>query len=386
MVDNCLTAAAGESGRRFYVGGVIKAQKVPTLIFVAKFREVYFVSSSRSATVRAIVLHVDTETQYSPRAADNLIRDLKETPESGRNALVVARLHELQGNKSSGAANLLRGIVADELAGISAATVSILAQTMHPSAIVRCIIQLANENSSYQGRHICGALRWHDSLALVSMIREGRISLSPYTEFADDTLTLGLLLASHTHLPYSYSTSDLHRSSGSETLFLFGAAQAPDELLSELKRVHIVTWLRLNYDTNLAVWALSNPTLSGGARCYAIAQNAPQVIAGLRHYGVISLSDVGVWLRGGGERDTIERTTAVLNLDNDLVGVKALKKTALILHDNLCEVIPHLSKQSLKSISSVLSDDPLIAEIIESLLPGWHSGVYSLIDTAKTLR
>lgn len=352
---------------------------------MAKFREIYFVSSSRSATVRAITLHIDTETQHSPRAADNLIRDLKETPESGRDALVVARLHELQGNKSSRAANLLRSIVADELAGISASTVAVLARTMHPSTILRCIRQLAYENHSYRGRHICGAIRWHDSLALVSLIREGRVSLSPYTEFADDTLTLGLLLASYAHLPYGYSTSDLHRSSGSETLFLFGAAQAPDELLIELKRVHRVTWLQLNYDINLAVWALSNPTLSGSARRYAIAQNAPQVIAGLRYCGVLGLSDVGAWLRGEEERDTLERTMAVLSLDNNLVGVKALKKTALMLHDNLSEVVPHLSKQSLKGISSVLSDDPLIAEIIESLLPGWHSGVYSLLEVAQTL-
>ena len=185
---------------------------------------------------------------------------------------------------------------------------------------------------------------------------------------------------------YGYNTSDLHRSSGSETLSIFGAAQAPDELLSELKRVNIVTWLHPNYDTNLAVWALSNPALSGNAHRRAIAQNAPKVIAGLRYCGVLGFSVVVDWLRGGAGHDTIDRTTAVLSLDNNIVGVKALKKTALILQGNLYEVIPHLSKQSLKSISSVLSDDPLIAEIIESLLPGWNSGVYSLIGAAKTLR
>lgn len=375
---------------------VFKALKVPTLIFVAKFRELYFVSSSRRATI----LHIDTETQYSPRAVDNLRADLNKTPESGHDALVVARLHEIHGNRSNRTADLLRSIVLNEIVGIRASTVAGLAAAVHPEALLRCITHLPRDARSHQIRNICGTIRWREALPLVALVRdehktlggskrleekERSLGVSFGNAFADGVLTLGLLCAIDTCLPYAHGAGDLHRSSGAETLFLFGAARDPQELLRELNRVHILTWLQQNYDTHLAIWALSNPSLLGEPRFYAIMQNAPQVVANLRHSGILGLGEVVAWLRGGSERDALERSIAALSLPDDVAGAKALKRTTLFSCKDLSEVVPHLSKQSRKSTSCSLSDDPWVAEIIESLLPEWHSTGQALIDAAQAL-
>ena len=376
---------------------VHKAQKVPTLLFVAKFRELYFVSSAKRVTI----LRIDTETQHSPRVVDSIIADLLEAPESGRDALLGARLHELHGNKSNRITDILRSIVVNELAGIRSSTAATLASVIHPEAIVRCLMHLPRGTRSHQIRNICGTIRWHDALPLVALVRdehktshaskrleekERSIGVSFSNAFADDVLTLGLLCATDTCLPYGHDYSNLHRSSGAETLFLFGAARDPRELLRDLNKVHIITWLQQNYDTQLAVWALSNPSLLGEPRFYAIMQNAPQVVANLRQGGILGLSEVVDWLRAGSERDAIERSVAVLSLPDEIAGAKALKRTTLFSCKDLSEVVPHLSKQSQKSTSCALSDDPWVAEIIESLLPEWHSTARALVNAAQALR
>ena len=327
----------------------------------------------------------NTGTQYCPQIVKNLIWDLQETPESGRDALVNARLHELNGNRSDQAADLLRDIVTDELAGIRASTIAGLATTIHPTAILRCIMRLPKYTRAHQIRHICGTIGWRDALPLVALIRDEQTSLGPYAEFNDDTLTLGLLLASDTHLLYGHTSSDLHRASGAETLFLFGACRDPSELLREITKVHIITWLRHNYDTHLAVWAFNNPALVGEPRYYALMQNAPQVVASLRNDGILSSRDVVAWLRGGSARESFERIVTVLSLSDNLVGAVALKKATLFCCKDLSDVAIHLSKQSRKSTSYILSDDPSISEIIENLLPEWRSTSRALVEVAQAL-
>lgn len=331
-----------------------------------------------------------TGTQYCNQIVENLVWDLQETPESGRDALVIARLHELNGNRSDLAVDLLHLIITDKLAGISASTIAGLAATMHPGVILRYIMRIMRipkytPSHQIRFRHICGTVEWQDALPLVALIRDEQASLGPYAEFNDKTLTLGLLLASNTHLPYGHASSDLHRASGPETLFLFGACRDPSELLRELNKVQIITWLRHNYDTHLAVWAFNNPALVGESRYYALMQNAPQVVASLRNDGILSLHDVVTWLRRGSAREYLERIVTVLSLSDDLVGVVALKKTALFCCKDLSDVTIHLSKQSRKSASYILSGDPSISEIIENLLPEWCSTSRALIEVAQAL-
>lgn len=324
-------------------------------------------------------------TAHSPQPADRLLQALEETPESGRDSLVAARLHELRGNRSHRAAHLLRVIATSELPGVRAATVAVLAATLDASTILRCLSQLP-PTRSYQIRHICETLCWRDTLAFVSSVRDGRRSLGPYIGFTDDVLTLGFLLASDTHLPYGHDDISLHRSSGAETLFLFGSARAPGELLRELERHRILTWPQPNYDEGLARWALANPALSGRARLRALAQNAPQVIAGLRRDGLISLADVVAWLRSGTAQEVLDRSVSVLHLPEELSGSMALKTSTLALHRDLAELVPRLSESSRRSLSRALSSDPATAEIVEGLLPEWRSGTRELLAAARSLR
>lgn len=322
---------------------------------------------------------------HSPQPAELLLRALEETPESGRDALVAARLHALRGNRSHRSADLLRILATSEIPGVRASTVAGLAVSMDPSTILRCLSQLP-PTRTYQIRHICGPLRWRDALTFVSSVRDGRRSLGPYIGFNDDVLTLGFLLASDTHLPYGHDDISLHRSSGAETLFLFGAARAPGELLRELERHRILTWPQPNYDENLARWSLANPALSGRARLHALNQNAPQVIAGLRHDGLLGLAEVVTWLRTGTDQEVLDRSVAVLHLPDDLAGSRALKNSTLRLQGDVSELVPRLSGASRRALSRALSDDPVTAEIIEGLLPEWRSDPRELLAAARSLR
>jgi hypothetical protein len=321
----------------------------------------------------------------SPEPAERLLRALEETPESGRDALITARLHELQGNSSHRAAHLLRVLATSEISGVHAATVSALAAVVSPSTVLRCLLHLPPARS-YQIRNVCGDIIWRDALTFVSAVRDGRLSPGPYIGFNDDVLTLGFLLASDTHLPYGHDDFSLHRSSGAETLFLFGASRAPGELLREIERVHILTWPHLNYDLRLAQWTFANPALSGRPRLHALIQNAPQVVAGLRHSGTLSLAEVVSWLRTGNEQDVLARGVAVLHLPDEVAGSPALKSTSLRLLKDLSQLTPHLSEGSRRSLSRVLSADPVTAEIVEGLLPEWRSNARDLLSAARTFR
>jgi len=321
----------------------------------------------------------------SPRPVERLLRALEETPETGRDALVTSRLHELRGNRTHSAAHLLRVLATSELRGVRAATVAGLAATVHPSTILRCLIGLPAARS-YPIRHICGTLRWQDALLFVSEVRDGRRSLGPYVGFTDDVLTLGSLLASDTHLPYGHNDPSLHRSSGAETIFLFGAARDPGELLREIERHSILTSLHPNYDENLTRWALANPALSGKPRLHAISQNSAQVVASLRHEGMLRLTEVASWLRTGTGAEIRDRSVSVLNLPEYLPGSRALKVTTIGLIDDLSELTPHLAGPARQSITRVLSSDPGTAEIVEGLLPEWRSKASELLAAARSLR
>lgn len=322
---------------------------------------------------------------HAPHPADRLLQDLEATPENGRDSLVAARLHELRGNRSHRAAHLLQVLATSELPGVRPATVAVLAAALDPSTIVRCLSQLP-PTRSYQIRHICGTLRWRDALTFVASVRDGRRSLGPYIGFADDVLTLGFLLASDTHLPYGHDDISLHRSAGPETLFLFGASRAPGELLRVLEQHRILTWPQPNYDEDLSRWALANPALAGRARYHVLTQNSPQVIAALRHDGLLGLSDVVSWLRNGTAQEVLDRSVAVLHLPEDLPGSTALKASTLALLGDLAELTPRLSESARRSLSRSLSSDPAVAEIVEGLLPEWRSGVRDLLAAARSLR
>lgn len=321
----------------------------------------------------------------SPLPAARLRRALEETPESGRDALVAARLHELKGNRTDLAAQLLKVLTTSELPGVRPATVAALSSVVAPSTVLRCLSRMPPARS-FQIRHICGTLRWQDALSLVSSIRDGRCSLGPYVGFSDEVLTLGFLLASDTHLPYGHDQTEIHRGSGDETIFLFGASRAPGELLRELGRLRIFSWPQQNHDGHLARWALANPALAGSARRYALAQNAPQVIAGLRHDGLIGLAEVVAWLREGTGQEALERSIAVLHLPHDLPGALPLKATTLALQGDLSETISHLSEPTRRGLSTVLSADPMVAEVVDALLPEWRSDVRELLAAASALR
>ena len=323
--------------------------------------------------------------ECSPAPADRLLADLVATPEGGRDALVVARLHELKGNRSDRAAELLRVLTVSELPGVRSSTVAILADTLDPSTITRCLERLPAART-FQVRHVCQGLGWRAALRLIANVRDGRVSLGPFVGFDDELLVLGFLLASENYLPYGQDTVSLHRKDGAETVFLLGAARSPGEFMRELRRINVLSWPRHNYDHELVRWALANPSLAGGARSHVIAQNAPQVVSRLRSEGVLTLGEVGSWLQTGSPDEVRTRTLSVLSLPEGIPGSADLKRVALRLCPDLASVATHLAEGARATLSRSLSSDPATREIVEGLLEEWRSGAGDLIAAARTLR
>lgn len=328
---------------------------------------------------------VNLPPECSPAPAERLLVDLAATPEGGRDALVVARLHELKDNRSDRAAELLRVLTVSELPGVRSSTVAVLADMLDPSAILRCLERLP-ASRTFQVRHVCQGLEWRAALGLISNVRDGRMSLGPFVGFDDEVLTLGFLLASANHLPYEQDTASLHRKDGAETVFLLGAARSPGEFIRELRRVKILSWPRHNYDYELVRWALANPALAGGARSHVITQNAPQVVSRLRSDGLLTMGETVSWLQAGSPDDVRTRTLSVLSLPEDVTGATELKRVAVRLCSDLAAVTAHLTEEARAALSRSLSLDPETREIVEGLLEEWRSGAGDLLATARSLR
>jgi hypothetical protein len=233
---------------------------------------------------------------------------------------------------------------------------------------------------------MCQSLGWRDALRLITNVRDGRLSLGPFVGFEDEVLTLGFLLASDNYLPYGQDTMALHRQDGAETLFLLGAARSPGAFMQELRRFNVFSWPRHNYDYQMILWTLANPSLTGNTRSHAIVQNAPQVIARLRAEGHLTLRETIAWIQTGSPEEVRGRTLAVLNLPEGVPGSRDLKRTALRLCPDLAAVAAELSAETRTVMSSTLSDDPSLREIVEGLLEEWRSDAGELIAAARTLR
>jgi hypothetical protein len=321
---------------------------------------------------------------YSTVAVVELQRLLQETPEAGRDALVASRLHGLVGNGSDRAAELLFDLATESLPGVRTSTVATLAGALSQRAVLRCLSRLP-ATRLFQIRHICENLQWRESLAFIAGVRDGRVRTGPFISFRDEVLALGSMLAVNTFIPYEQETLSLHRSNCSETLFLFGAARSPAELLRELESARIHTWPRLNYDTDLAKWALRNPALVGRARAHVIAQNSARVIAELRLEERITLPETVAWLRSGTAEKVLERTLTVMNLPEAVYGAPYLKRVALRLCTDLSALAGHLSQESLRTIARLLTTEGPSTDTVVGLLAGWYSNSADLLAVAEAI-
>jgi len=322
---------------------------------------------------------------HDPVIVDALRRDLLATPEPGRDALLNARLHELRGHRSSAAVRFLADVADDRISGVGVRTLNDLADTLHPattSAAMLRVRRCSNLRTSSLGH----SLRWRDHLHYVSALRDRGIPVRSMVSFSDPVLTLGVLLALDTHLPREAEIS-LHRSAGEETVFLFGAALAPWVVLGEKERTKVITWPRLNQDTDLARWALANPALAGRARAHVIAQNTPSVIAELRADGTLTLLEVMDWLAAGDATERTQRIHHVLPLADDVPGSRSLRAAVLRFAPDLSALTPGLSVKELDRLSDLVAHDlPAdTAEAVRGLLPTWTSTATELRSAASAL-
>jgi len=324
----------------------------------------------------------------SPSAAEALAAEIAATPESGRDPLVTARLHLLENDGSDRAARLLLALTTAELPGVRPSTAATLAATLHPSAVVKCLLRIPS-GCLYQSSRICGVLRWEDALDLVAATRDAAVPPPVSPGFRDPLLATAFELAANIHLPYGHDPVSLRRSDGAEMLFLFGAARAPGELLAEISRLRITGDPAPNNDPDLARWAFANPGLTGPARAHALAQNNARVVATLREEDVLGPVETLEWLRSGDADEVRDRIVTVLDLPSDTPGVSALRDAALRVCKDVSQVASRLSPAARRDLAVTVTGtsavDAHLVELVGALLPEWGSTPAALLVAASAL-
>lgn len=316
--------------------------------------------------------------------ASSLHDALRATPPAGRAALLMARLHTLEGNASDAARDLLVELSESRIEGVSIAATARLASVLDPSVLVRALRTLS-ATRVFAARHVCEQLRWRDALPLLADLRDGCLAPGIHLSFGEDLLSLAAAFATGNE----YGNRDLlygvHRRRGEETVLLLGAARDPRSFLREVRSVNVMTWPLPNDDVGLATWAFANPALQGEARGYCVEQNTPRVIAALRASGVLRLHEVYHWLNPleGSRKD---RILAVLNLPQAVQGAASLRRAALSSCRNVAEVCDDISFAERRRLAEELAaQDASLVEIVVALLGEWQGDVKSLLDTARTL-
>ena len=314
-----------------------------------------------------------------------LEQHLQATPPAGRDAVLQAYLQRLTGHRSSQAVELLTTIVTNGLPGLSTAVVSELSETMHPDVVLR-VLPHVPRYPGYPVRYLYEKVRWRDALALVAEIRNGQSTFSTLMSPGDGLLDLAVLLASGAYLDRD-TEQLLHRSAGRESVFLFGAARNPQQVLRTLESVRLYTWPRPNRDPELLAWALRNPALSGRARAAMLRKNAPSALAVCRALGLLGTADMYQWLIGDGSDDhQMERIVTVLVLHDDVPGVRQFKLMALRLVERLDELAGQLAPTNVAALVRLLpvaGEDEL--ETIAALFSGWSSNLSSLLEAVRRL-
>ncbi len=314
-----------------------------------------------------------------------LERHLHDTPPSGRDAVLQAYLPRLTGHRSSQAVGLLTTITTNGLPGLSAAMISELSETLHPDVVLR-VLPHVPRYPGYPVRYLYEKVSWRDALALVAEIRDGQSTFSTLMPPGDGLLALAILVASGTYLDRD-TEQLLHRAAGSESVFLFGAARDPQQVLRTLESVRLYTWPRPNRDPELLAWALRNPALGGRPREVMLRKNAPSALAACRASGLLGTADLYQWLTGDGSDDhQLERIVTVLVLHDDVPGVRQFKLMALHKVERLDELAGQLAPPNVAALIRLL---PIAGEseleTAAALFTGWSSDLRSLLEAVKSL-
>jgi hypothetical protein len=202
-------------------------------------------------------------------------------------------------------------------------------------------------------------------------------------------LAVAVLLAKGEHVTRE-SAFNLHRATGAESVFLFGASRNPLEYLRAIESVRIYTWPRPNRDPALLAWALRNPALGGTPRERMLRKNSPEALAPCRALGLLRTVDLHRWVVGDTtEVITYDRTTralAVLALGDDVPGAEAFKKLALGSVERLDHLAAHMAPGDVAALETVLPlTSPVERETAMALLPGWAGDLASLAAAAQVL-
>jgi len=299
-------------------------------------------------------------------------------------ALVLARVRTLTGACVDDATALVEKVVRRvDGYGLAPSTVEALFSYLPRPALLRALHRLSD--SPMMGlRHLLERLSPRDVLPLIAEVRDKKRPPFAFTTNASGFLGLLFALATDTA---DRSVSNLHRSSTTETVLMFGAARHTESLLVDMHRVRLVRTLVLNPDPSALAWTLKNPYLDRVSRGFVVSLSDPVVMLDLFRIGVLDVPDLVSWASARNREESPAVAASVFLLERPVQEVTDLALSVLRFSADPAGFLGILPPAGRRRVIEVLtgSYSAPLEETFFSLLGDWSGTVDELLGASCRL-
>lgn len=321
------------------------------------------------------------EPRFDPSRIDEIHRRLTATPELGRSAVLLAELSTLAATSSDAAARLVADLVLGRFEGVPRETLNTVIRAV-PVSVCAKAYALTRSGRSFSTSLLFARFTTKEVRPYLESVRDGSPDSNDYM-FTEGLVRTAFELAVGR---IRESSESLYRKDGAETLFLFGATNAPDLLLREM---HIISYYPRPssvYDLDVARWSLSNPHHTKKSRAYVVSLCASPVLAELSNEGAVSVCDVAGWVAPR-THTPFDPQIMVALTDRTTPSMKSLRSRLFALVGDLFTYVAVLDPtQRALVLNEQFGPQPAsVLEYVDQLISRWTRTLPELLSTAQRL-